>query len=352
MMKKLICAVLVLMSLLMTFGALAEEQTAAADWNQISSDAKEEAAQEETLPEGVESAWRWFVGSNKVVRDRKVTYYNDVYAYNHGNWGLTPFAYDVPAEYFVKDEDGTFALAPIVLDITDAMRERLYGGDEGETILYYGQYCDRIRGNGGKTGFSGIHEGIDFKSEGGAPLFAILGGEVTRAGDSNGTVGIYNAELDVTLLYLHCEEIAVRRGAVVEAGQQIAVEGKKGSGAAYTHVEMRAGRHTSSNKYRDTALDSQCPYPVMKDALGVVESGRQPQTAAAVAKAQRMREEAEAAAREAAEKAAAEEATAEQAAVEESIELVDELPGAKEGYGFAEEEQTAAPEATLPPSNP
>ncbi|MBR2942578.1 MAG: M23 family metallopeptidase [Clostridia bacterium] len=341
MMKKLIAAVLVFASLFVAFGAFAEET----------------AAQEETLPDGVVSAWRWFVGSNKVVRDRKVTYYDNVYAYNHGNWGLTPFAYDVPAEYFVKDEEGAFALAPIVLDITDAMRERLYGGDEGETILYYGQYCDRIRGNGGKTGFSGIHEGIDFKSEAGVPLFAILGGEVTRAGDSNGTVGIYNAEYDVTLLYLHCEEIAVRRGDMVEAGQAIAVEGKKGAGAAYTHVEMREGRRTSSNKYRDTALESQCPYPVMHKALSVVESGRQPQTAAAVAKAQRMREEAEAAARAEAEKAAAEAAAAEQAAVEEAIELVDELPGAKEGYGFAQEDEAEAeeavvPEATLPPSNP
>jgi len=41
-------------------------------------------------------------------------------------------------------------------------------------------------------------------------------------------VGIYNAELDVTLLYLHCEKISVRRGDVVEAGQAFAVEGDKG----------------------------------------------------------------------------------------------------------------------------
>jgi len=196
------------------------------------------------------------------------------------------------------------------------------------------------------------------KNEAGAPLFAILGGEVTRAGDSNGTVGIYNAELDVTLLYLHCEEISVRRGDVIEAGQAIAAEGDKGSGSAYTHVEMREGRHTSSNKYRDTALQSQCPYPVMQEALGVVESGRQPQTAAAVAQAQRMREEAEAAAR-----AEAEAQAAEEQAEEEAIELIDQLPGTKEGFGFGEEavsEETdaqeevtnAAPEATLPPSNP
>ena len=336
MMKKILAAALVLVSLLMAFGALAEE------------------AAQTALPEGVVKEYRWFVNEYKTVRGRTVTYYKDVYAYNHGDWGLTPFDSTVPAEYFVKDEEGTFALAPIVLDITDAMREALYGGDYGETALYYGQYCERIRGTAGRVGFSGVHEGIDFIYEPGAALHAIIGGEVTRAGDSNGTVGIYNAELDVTLLYLHCEEIAVRRGDVVEAGQAIAVEGNKKSGSDYTHVELRTGRHTSSNKYRDTVLQSDCPYPYMQKALNVTESGRQPQTAAAVAQAQRMREEAEAAARAEAEAA---QAAAEQEA-EEEIELVDQLPGTKEGYGFDEETDTepetnnAAPEATLPPSNP
>ena len=332
MMKKILAAVLVLVSLLMTFGAFAEEAA---------------------LPEGVVKEYRWFVNQYKNVRGRTVTYYKDVYAYNHGNWGLTPFDSTVPAEYFVKDEEGTFALAPIVLDITDAMRTALYGGDHGETALYYGQYCDRIRGSAGRVGFSGVHEGVDFKFEPEAPLFAMIGGEVTRAGDSNGTVAIYNAEMDVTLLYLHCEEISVRRGDVVEAGQQVAVEGNKNSGSDYTHVELRIGRHTTSNTYRDTKVESTCPYSYMQKALNVSESGRQPQTAAAVAQAQRMREEAEAAARAEAEAQAA----AEQEAAEEAIELVDQLPGTKEGFGFGEEtdeqaEVTVAPEATLPPSNP
>lgn len=337
MMKKILAAALVLMSLLMAFGALAEE-----------------AAQETALPEGVVSEYRWFVNQYKNVRGVTVTYYKDVYACNHGNWDITPFDSTVPAEYFVKDEAGTYALAPIVLDITDAMREALYAGDYGETALYYGQYCDRIRGKKGLVGFSGVHEGVDFIYEPGAQLHAIIGGEVTRAGDSNGTVAIYNAEYDVTLLYLHCEEITVRRGDAVEAGQAFAVEGNKNSGSDYTHVEMRAGRHTSSNKYRDTKLQSDCPYAVMQKALNVVESGRQPQTAAAVAQAQRMREEAEAAAR-----AEAEAAQAEAEEKEEAIELIDQLPGTKEGYGFASEETdtaeetvNAAPEATLPPSNP
>ena len=136
----------------------------------------------------------------------------------------------------------------------------------------------------------------------------------------------------------HCEEIEVRRGDKIEAGAYIAVEGKKGSAGTYTHVEMRNGRHTTTNPYRNTILESDCPYPVMQDALGVTESGRQPVTAAAVMEAQRMREEAEAAAR----------AEAEAENEEPEIELIDVLDTDEDGYGFAEE--TVVPEATLPPA--
>ena len=103
---------------------------------------------------------------------------------------------------------------------------------------------------------------------------------------------------------------------------------------------MRNGRHTTSNPYRNTILESDCPYPVMQAALGVTESGRQPVTAAAVMEAQRMREEAEAAAKAEAEAAAK--------AEEPEIELIDVLETTEEGYGFAE--TTVVPEATLPPT--
>ncbi len=288
--------------------------------------------------------YRWFISQYKHIRGRTVRYYDNVYAYNHGDYYLTPFDSKVPEEYLTVDESGTYAVAPIVLDITDAMRVALYGGDVGEVSMFYGQYCER-RGDGhGRTGFTGVHEGIDFTNEPEAALFAIMGGEVTRAGDSNGTVAVYNADFDVTVLYLHCEEIEVRRGDVIEAGDYIAQEGKKGSDGTYTHVEMRVGRHTTSNPYRNTILESDCPYPVMQMALNVVESGRQPVTAAAVMEAQRMREQAEAEARAAAEAEAAKQAES----AEPEIELVDVLPSAADGYGFAE--PTAAPEATLPPA--
>lgn len=373
----------------------------------------------------VTQEYRWFVNEYRYTRGVTVEYYDNVFAVNHGVYGLTPFASTVPKEYFVSDETGAYAVAPLVEDITDAMRVRLYGGNLGQTAMYYGQYCERIRDKADRIGFSGIHEGIDFVYQAGAPLHAILGGEVTRAGDSNGTVGIYNEEYGITLLYLHCENIEVRRGDVVEAGEKIAKEGKKNSGSAYTHVEMRYGRHTSSSPYRDTSLTSDCPYAVMQQALGVTQSERkvityagtqrqlaqsrlvavgaeqarvaveaelERQRLAAEAEAERLRLEAEAAAAEAerqrleAEAAAAAEAerlrleaeaeaerlrqeaeaaakaeeerlAAEEAAREEEEEMPelidsDSLPGAQDGYGFAESTATPVPQATLPPSNP
>lgn len=286
-----------------------------------------------------------FVNSYRYSRNCNVSYYGSVYAVNHGTYGLQPFDSKVPDIYFIRDSEGTLALAPIVLDVTDAMRTALYAGDLGETALFYGQYCEMARAKNGKTGYTGVHEGIDFVNKPGAWLHFIMDGVVTRAGDRNGTVAVYNEEYNVTVLYLHCEDIAVRRGMKVYAGDFFAVEGSKGSGAAYTHVELRTGRHTTSNKYRNSVLESDCPYPVMQLALNVQESGRQAVTAAAVNEANRMRAEAEAEAlRLAAEKAAA-------AATPEptpAIELVDSLPGAADnGYGF---DATPAPEATLPPA--
>ena len=367
MMKK-ITAVLAAASLLFAVGAYAEEnvalpgtrveagaavatpaaveETAAPEVQAVAEEAPVVIAEEPVIAANPSSdlkiteAYRWFISQYNHIRGRVVRYYDDVYCYNHGDYYLTPFDSKVPQEYLTVDESGTYAVAPIVLDITDAMRVALYGGDLGEVSMFYGQYCER-RGNGhGRTGFTGVHEGIDFTNAPEAPLYAILGGQVTRAGDSNGTVAIYNEQYDVTVLYLHCEDIEVRRGDVVEAGDYIAVEGKKGSAGTYTHVEMRYGRQTTTNPYRNTILQSDCPYPVMQDALGVVESGRQPVTAAAVMEAQRMREAAEAAAKA--------EAAAAAKAAEPEIELIDVLETTETGYGFADAD--VVPEATLPPA--
>ncbi|MDO4741620.1 MAG: M23 family metallopeptidase [Eubacteriales bacterium] len=358
-MKKTWIAALAAMSLFFAMSACAEEAalpgakpdaaaTPVAEAAVVETAAAEEIEEEDVPNLKVTTKSRWFVNKYKRTYARKISYYENVYAYNHGKYVSTSFDAKVPAKYFVIDEEGGYALAPIVLDITDAMRVRLYGADVGETYMYYGQFSTlekAVYQEEGKRGYHrygipGIHEGIDFVNRANCPLYAILGGEVTRAGDADGTVAIYNEEYDCTVLYLHTVNICVKKGDVVKAGTQIAKEGKKNAGTVYTHVELRNGRHEAASKWRNSRLESDCPYPVMQAALGVVESGRQPVTAAAVNAAQRMREEAEAAllALEAEEN------------IEPEIELVDNLPGTEAGYGFTEEAQTVVPEATLPPS--
>lgn len=223
---------------------------------------------------------RDFVFKSRVVRTREVMYYPDVYAINHGKWGLTPFDAALPEEYFTVDAAGYLAVAPRVWDVTDAMRYALYQGDIGQVALLYGQYTELAQSKSNDWGFSGIHEGIDFISSPGTKLHAILGGIVLRTGkDKDGTIAIYNEELDATVLYLHCRNVQVKYGQEVEAGHYIAKEGNKGAGGTYAHVELRLGRHTSPNPYRNTLLESDLPYDFFAEALGVmIDENRQTPT--------------------------------------------------------------------------
>ena len=156
-MKKRWIAALALTGLLLTTGAYAESTPEAA-----AAPVQAETTAEPQHNLTVTTKYRYFISQYRYIRERKVSYFDNVYAYNHGEYSLTPFDSTVPEEYFVTDEGGTLAIAPIVLDITDAMRERLYGADVGETALYYGQYCERKKDRKGVWGYTGIHEGIDF----------------------------------------------------------------------------------------------------------------------------------------------------------------------------------------------
>ena len=154
-MKKRLTAAIVLASLMLTTNVFAEEITAAEQPAAASAAAETipetEAEAEPAHTLEVTTKYRWFINQYRYIREVKVSYFDNVYAYNHGDYVLTPFASSVPEAYFVTDETGTLALAPIVLDITDAMRERLYGADIGETAMYYGQYCQREKDRKGRT---------------------------------------------------------------------------------------------------------------------------------------------------------------------------------------------------------
>ena len=290
-----------------------------------------------------------FVFEANRLRHRKVTFYPDVLAYNHTEFRTQPFAGDVPERFFVVDGQGMHALAPFVLDVTDAMRIALYGGDVGKTALFYGQYTELVRSADRRWGYSGIHEGVDFIAARGQPIHAIIGGEVLRAGHGkDNTIAIYNADYNVTVIYLHTVDVKVSAGERVAAGTHISHEGNRGSGSPYTHVEVRFGRRTSPHPYRNSMLESDLPYDLFAHALGVGVSDREPVTAEALIEAEQMRIAAEAEAEAA---RLAEEAlrAAPTPAPTPEIQLVEDSGDDLDpNLGFAETPPTPLP--TLPPA--
>lgn len=105
---------------------------------------------------------------------------------------------------------------------------------------------------------SGRHEGTDIARSVGSPVYAVLGGTITRVtqgargGSGLSQIAVYNAGQNKTLVYLHTDPLdSLRVGQSISKGQRIATEDWRGvssSGAAHTHVEMRAGRQTSAAK--------------------------------------------------------------------------------------------------------
>ncbi len=110
---------------------------------------------------------------------------------------------------------------------------------------------------------NGRHEGIDFTRGGGSPVFALLSGTVIFKEESGGsglsTLSIYNASLDVTIIYLHTDPL-VGVGASISRGERIATEAARGAQSAHTHVEMRPGRRErAADSTGDPVLDNPVP---------------------------------------------------------------------------------------------
>ena len=100
-MKNKWIAALALAGLLLTTGAYAESTP-----SETAAPVQAEAAAEPQHQLKVTTKYRYFISQYHYIRERKVSYFDNVYAYNHGEYGLTPFASTVPEEYFVADENG------------------------------------------------------------------------------------------------------------------------------------------------------------------------------------------------------------------------------------------------------
>lgn len=97
-MKKRWIAALALTGLLLTTGAYAESTPEAA-----AAPVQAETTAEPQHNLTVTTKYRYFISQYRYIRERKVSYFDNVYAYNHGEYSLTPFDSTVPEEYFVTD---------------------------------------------------------------------------------------------------------------------------------------------------------------------------------------------------------------------------------------------------------
>ncbi|MCU1617707.1 MAG: Peptidase (modular protein) [Frankiales bacterium] len=89
-----------------------------------------------------------------------------------------------------------------------------------------------------------LHAGIDFAAPIGTPEYAVMDGVVLEAGPASGfglAVYIQHANGDVTV-YGHMEQILVRTGQVVHAGDTVALLGNNGqSTGPHLHLEVHIG---------------------------------------------------------------------------------------------------------------
>ena len=92
------------------------------------------------------------------------------------------------------------------------------------------------------TGLNAMHEGIDFISEVGTPIYAAAGGVVTFAEfhPQYGNLIEIDHGNDFTTRYAHASKLYVKTGAVVKRGQKIAEVGGTGRATGpHLHFEVR-----------------------------------------------------------------------------------------------------------------
>lgn len=107
--------------------------------------------------------------------------------------------------------------------------------------------------------FTGLyqHNGLDIAAQIGADIVAFAGGIVTTAEKASVGYGwhiIIDHGAEVSTLYAHCEELYVKAGDQVKAGQIIAAVGSTGySTGPHCHFEYRiAGEATDPAAYLET----------------------------------------------------------------------------------------------------
>lgn len=95
-----------------------------------------------------------------------------------------------------------------------------------------------------------LHAGIDYGVPAGTNVRAVIGGTVTYAGGSCGSVGVYYDDPDpnkkATVFYLHLQNIKVKTGDKIQFGTVIGQVGNACTSKVHLHIEVRRGYATSA----------------------------------------------------------------------------------------------------------
>ncbi len=178
--------------------------------------------------------------------------------------------------YYSNYGGSSQAVAPgAAVNLSTTLKNQNASHRFGRTHLSKGLY--RAYGGRISTGFNGYvntpgkHEGIDIVKGIGAPVRALVSGQVITAKPGKrgrecscdvSTIAIYNSALNKTIIYLHSAP-SVSVGQTVTKGQQIGTEDWRGvqySSSAHTHVEMRLGKkYAAALSVGDYTLDNPDP---------------------------------------------------------------------------------------------
>jgi murein DD-endopeptidase MepM/ murein hydrolase activator NlpD len=139
---------------------------------------------------------------------------------------------------------GVLAVGAVVLPLLAANNIRA-GGDLsarlfGRSYPVTQGYLDRSSLNPTPDG---LHAGIDYGAPAGTIIRAVRSGQVLTAGNSYGTVAVFDGQN--TVIYLHLRKIDVRIAQKINEGTPIGEVGGVGApgGKAHLHIEVRRGKH-------------------------------------------------------------------------------------------------------------
>ena len=110
----------------------------------------------------------------------------------------------------------------------------------------------------------GGHSGWDVAIESEEPVFhALIPGELIQDGeDEYKTIAVYNADHEITVLYLHADSVDVSMAEpTITEGQRLGIQGDTGPGVtgAHVHIEVREGMRKAGSAGAGASQETEWP---------------------------------------------------------------------------------------------